>query len=321
MCDVGMFNEDGMFFKNLRIDRKLHEVDIDVFKKTVDDTAHYKPLFSINSTEPLMYKPLGEAISYCTQKGIETAVTTGAYTLPERAEELAKAGLTRLNVSIDGAPGVHNFIRGRKDSFEKSELGVKRFREECEKIGHNAEIFLNCCINNLNYSDIQSFYESVRDWPVDQINFSFVWFIDPATAQQQNSLYAEDYGVSDSCYGDDMDPSKVDVALLAEQINNLKDRPKVFFSPAFSERQLKRYFHAPDKFMTDGAKCMASWFFMQVLADGNVIVYTRCHSKPVGNINDEPILDIWNGGKMKEWRRFIKRVKTMPMCKRCDLAY
>ena len=39
MCDVGMFNEEGMFFKNLRIDRKLHEIDLDVFSVLADGGA------------------------------------------------------------------------------------------------------------------------------------------------------------------------------------------------------------------------------------------------------------------------------------------
>ena len=114
MCDVGTFNEDGMFYKNLRIDRKLHEIDIDVFKRVVDEVAADKPFMSINSTEPLLYKSLVEAVSYCSERGLDVGVTTGAFTLPKHAEDLVQAGLGRLNVSIDGPREVHNEIRGRK---------------------------------------------------------------------------------------------------------------------------------------------------------------------------------------------------------------
>ena len=64
MCDVGMSNEEGMFYKNLRIDRKLHEIDLDVFKKVIDEVRNDKPFIAINSTEPLMYKPLPLAIEH-----------------------------------------------------------------------------------------------------------------------------------------------------------------------------------------------------------------------------------------------------------------
>jgi len=69
MCDVGMFNEEGMFFKNLRIDRKLHEIDVELFKRVIDEVQADRPFIAINSTEPLMYKPLPEAIEHCTGAG------------------------------------------------------------------------------------------------------------------------------------------------------------------------------------------------------------------------------------------------------------
>ena len=113
MCDVGLVNPDSNFFANLRIDGKLHEIAIDRFRSVIDEVAHSKPMVAITSTEPLLYKPLPEAVAYCTERQLETTVTTGAYTLPQRADDLAAAGLTRLVVSIDGPPEIHNMIRGR----------------------------------------------------------------------------------------------------------------------------------------------------------------------------------------------------------------
>ena len=124
MCDVGTFNEDSNFYKNLRIDRKLHEITLDKFSRIVDEVASYKPVMAINGTEPLMYKPLGKVIALSRRAGLDIAVTTGGYNLLERADELAEAGLTRLNVSIDGAPELHNEIRGRRDVFERVTRGI-----------------------------------------------------------------------------------------------------------------------------------------------------------------------------------------------------
>jgi MoaA/NifB/PqqE/SkfB family radical SAM enzyme len=321
MCDVGMFNEEGMFFKNLRIDRKLHEVDIEVFKRVVDEVKDDKPFMALNSTEPLMYKPLAEAIAYCTKNDLKTGVTTGAYTLPRQAEALAEAGLSRLSVSMDGPPDIHNHIRGRKDSFEQAYAGIEAFAAAARKLGRRPEIYLNCTITNMNHHRLVDFYEAIAPLPVTAINFTYMWFIDPETATEQNALYGDRYAVSPSCYSEWIDPHQVDIDLLYDQIQQIKDRPKVHFSPLFSREELKRYFHKPNEFVNPAGRCLASWFFLQVLADGGVIVYTRCHSKPVGNINDQSIAEIWNGEEMKGWRRFIQSVGKMPMCKRCDLAY
>ena len=279
------------------------------------------PFMAINSTEPLIYKPLGEAVEYCVAKGLDVGVTTGAYVLPARAEELAAAGLQRLNVSVDGPEETHNLIRGRKDSFGRSRDGIHKFREASQRLGLDNAITLNYTITNLNAHKLVEFYDEARDWPVDQINFTFMWFIDPDSAVEHNQLYGNRYPVTASCFGEDMDPYCVDVDDLAKQIEALKGKPRVEFAPPFKRDELKRYFHEPTKFVSAGAKCMATWFFLQVLADGNVIVYTRCHNKPLGNVNSQSINSIWQGEEMTAWREFIREQRTMPMCKRCDLAY
>lgn len=321
MCDVGMFNEQGMFFKNLRIDRKLHEIDIDVFKRAIDEVQHDRPFIAINSTEPLMYKPLAEAIEHCTRRELRTGVTTGAYTLPKQAEALAEAGLTRLSVSMDGPPEVHNHIRGRKDSFEQAYAGIEAFAAACRRRQRPFEIYINCTITNMNHNRLVEFYKSVAPLAPSKINFAYMWFIDPATAQEHNKEYGNRYSVTESCYSEWIDPFAVDIDVLANEIDQLKGRPNVHFSPLFTREELKTYFHRPNEFVNPAGRCLATWFFLQVLADGSVIVYTRCHSKPMGNINRQSIAEIWNGPEVKNWRKFIQSVGKMPMCKRCDLVY
>lgn len=321
MCDVGMMNVEGMFFKNLRIDKKLHEIDIDVFKRVIDEVQHDKPFIAINSTEPLMYKPLAQAVEHCTRRGLKSGVTTGAYTLPKQADALAEAGLSRLSVSMDGPPDVHNHIRGRKDSFEQAYAGIEAFDRACKRLGRTAEIYINCTITNMNHDRLVDFYEAIKPLPTTTVNFTYMWFIDPDTAVEHNAQYGDRFEVSPSCYSEWIDPRAVDIDALADQIDRLKDQPRVHFSPLFTREELKHYFHKPNEFVNPAGKCLATWFFLQVLADGNVIVYTRCHTRPMGNVNTQSIKQIWNGPDVKRWRSFIRDAGKMPMCKRCDLAY
>lgn len=321
MCDVGMMNEEGMFFKNLRIDRKLHEIDLDVFKRVIDEVQQDRPFIAINSTEPLMYRPLALAVDHCTRRGLRTGVTTGAYALPKQADALAEAGLSRLSVSMDGPADVHNHIRGRKDSFEQAYAGIEAFDRACHRLGRKAEIYINCTITNLNHDRLVDFHDSIKTLPADAINFHYMWFIDPVTAEEHNKAYGDRYDVTASCYSEWIDPHAVDVDVLSDQIETLKRQSKVHFAPAFTRDELRTYFHAPNEFVYPASRCLASWFFLQILADGNVIVYTRCHSKPMGNINRASIAEIWNGPAVKAWRSFIQAAGKMPMCKRCDLVY
>lgn len=324
MCDVGTANTASNFFANLRIDGKLHEIKIDRFKSVIDEVAPFKPAISITSTEPLMYKPLGEAVGYARSRGLEVVVTTGGYTLPQRAEELAEAGLSRLVLSIDGAPALHNSIRGRKDSFERSTEGIRRFREACQRRNQQAEVLINYTISNLNHDGLEAFYEAVESVPVDRINFTYMNYVTPALADRHNALWGDKYKATVNCLNEYTQPDRVNVDALFQQIEAVKRRDRgrgrALFLHDFTKAELQRYFYEPDKFMGN-SRCMVNWFIAEIIASGDVIPYTRCYNVPLGNINDESFMDIWNGPRARAWRRDLRSERRFPACTRCDQVY
>lgn len=322
MCDIGMKNKEGTFYKNLAIDGKLHEIDIAVFKSVIDQVASSKPFIVFNSTEPLLYAHLNEAVEYCTARELKTAVTTNGYILPGQAAGLVRAGLRRMIVSLDGPPAIHNAIRGRKDSFERASAGLEEFAARSREAGLDNEIFISFVISSMNYESLVEFTRCLRELPAAaQVNFVYLWFISPENAAEHNKLFGNRYPVNVSCFDASINPFNVDVDALWTQIQNIRDTENIHFIPSFSVRQLHKYFHDPSSFMRKKSCCLASWFIIQILADGNVIPYARCHNNSFGNINERSFEEIWNGNEMRGWRRFIRQQKRMPMCKRCDLNY
>lgn len=319
MCDVGMANEDGTFYKNLSIDKKLHEISIETFKSIIDEVYKFKPFISFSSTEPLLYKDLEEAIRYCRNRGLHVAVTTGGYMLPKKAEMLAKAGLSRLNVSIDGPSEIHNDIRGKKDSFERDIEGIRKFYEVSKEVGNTPEINVSCVISNLNYKYIVELADSLEELPIKQLSFAHLWYISNQIAFEHNSLYGNKYPVTPSCYDNYIHPKDVDIDIFYEKAQQLRNRKNIHFFPFYSKKELHEYYKT-DEFLIKDSKCLASWFIVQILADGRVMPYTRCHNDSFGNVNEDKFMNIWNGEKMQQWRKFIKDKKRMPMCKRCDLV-
>lgn len=321
MCDVGMQDEDGSFYKNLRIDKKLHQIDIDVFKSVIDEVAKHKPFIAINSTEPLIYKDITEAVSHCSKRGLKTAVTTGGYNLPSMAEKLVEAGLYRLNVSIDGPKEIHNNIRGRDDSFQQSCKGIQIFAAKAAELNHKCEILVNCTVTNMNYWSLTDLYKEISNIGINSLNITFMWFIDDKMANEHNSQFGNNYPVSQSCVNEFANPSEVDTDILYDQLKQLRKMPNVNIIPNFSKTQLDVFYKDSSSFMNKSAGCLASWFILQILANGEVIVHSRCHSNSFGNIYNSSFKEIWYGSKITEWRKFIKKQRKMPMCKRCDLIY
>jgi len=322
MCDVGTFNEESNFYRNLRIDRKLHEISVEKFRSVVDEVLPYRPTMAINGTEPLMYKPLGEVVACARGKGLDVAVTTGAYNLPQRAGELAAAGLTRLNVSIDGAPELHNEIRGRKDAFERATAGIVRFKEAARLRGYEPEVLVCCTIMNMNYHRLDEFYDAITQYPVDRINFTNMNFVTTEMAQAHNLKWGQRYAATVNCISDEVHPRFVDIDVLYSQVKKVRAKggDRVSFMPFFGREQLERYYHRPMEFM-GGLPCLSTWFIAQIMADGEVIPYTRCYHVALGNINEEPFMTIWNGEKARAWRMDLRKHGRFPACTRCDMVY
>lgn len=320
MCDVGLDNIESTFWKHLRIERKLNEIDIAVFKRVIDEVASDRPFIAINSTEPLMYKPILQAVEYCHQKALGVGITTGGYTLPQLAADLVEAGLTRLNVSVDGPKDIHNFIRGRPDSYERSIKGIELFIEASRKAGLKNKVYVNYTISSMNYTKLVEFSKLTNELPIE-LNYVQNWFVDEAMAERHNREFGHMYHASVACLSEHNDPKKIDIDVLYDQMQSLKGNRNIHFLPRLTKDELRTHYHQSELHMRKSSACMAAYFFMNVLADGSVIPFTRCPSMNLGNVNESSFYEIWNGPRMKEWRQFIKKEKRMPMCLKCDVIF
>ena len=108
---------------------------------------------------------------------------------------------------------------------------------------------------------------------------------------------------------------------LARAVSTLAARPRVQFMPRLSPRELRVHYHETERFLRARSRCLASWFVVQILANGAMVPYSRCHGHALGNVTSRPFADVWNGSRMRAWRRFMERHRRMPMCRRCDMVY
>lgn len=322
MCDVGTPNPDSNFYKNLRIEGRPVDIPIELFRSVIDEVAPFRSMISITSTEPLLYRSIGDAVAYARNRELEVAVTTGAYNLPARADELVEARLSRVTVSLDGPPKLHNEIRGRKDSFERAAEGIVRIKESAERAGNGVEVVVSFTTTNMNYHALVSFHDAVRELPVDRINFTYMSYVTQGMADEHNKIWGEKYTATVNCLNDATSPERVDVDVLASQMEAVVSRRdrRVQFLPHLSRDELRTFFLRPGEFL-GAQRCMVNWFIAEIIANGDVIPYTRCYSIKLGNVHDTPFMEIWNGENMRAWRRELRKQGRFPACTRCDQVY
>lgn len=139
----------------------------EIFEKILDDlkqmSDNYKIINLIGYGEPLVYKDISKMVAEISKAQIadRIEITTNASLLtPQRSEELVKAGLTRLIVSLQGlSADKYKKICGYTINFDEFLNNIKYFYSNRGK----CRLHLKIADTALDEGDEQKFYELFGD--------------------------------------------------------------------------------------------------------------------------------------------------------------
>lgn len=321
MCDVGQGKTDSMFYKNLAGDGETAlDFPIERFRTLVDEVRGFKPYIGITTTEPMLYQPMFEAVEYARSQGLEMNITSNGTLVEKRAEEIVDSGLHRLSVSLDGPPDLHDEMRGVPGTYERAVRGLRAVYELREKRGlKRPELLVNSFICDANHHRLLEFIEGLPLDILDLVNVKLMVFATKELMARHNARFGDKYPSTEACVPDDFAVDKLDVGVLSEQAREVKARygDKVALHFDVERERLERYFYQPTEFM-DATKCVLPWFVAQILTNGQLVVLTRCYNLDLGNIMDKPFAEVWNGPKMRAFRKDLQKYGRFPGCARCD---
>jgi len=323
MCDVGQGVKDSQFFKNLRINgKKPVELKLSRLKKLVDEVKHFKPVISVISTEPLLYKDLFKFAKYVRQNGLEIAITTNGILLKKYAKDFVEADVNNLWVSLDGPAKTHNFIRGVRQIFQKATSGVREVQKWQKLLGRdNPKINFNFTISNYNYDKLEDFMTSVMPLRPVTVTFGHYNYVTPEMAAEHNRKYGDIAKATASCVSA-VDLNKIKPKILLKQLNLVKkkwhDKTHLGFAPDLKTvQQIKDFYQNPHTVIAQKA-CRAPWTIAQVLANGDLTISTRCFNMSLGNINQSSFAAAWNSPEFCRFRKIMqKHGLFVPACTRC----
>jgi len=311
MCDVGLRAEESQFYRHLKTG---DELSLDRLKSLIDEVASFKPIIAVISTEPLLYGGIIELASYVSSRGLRFHLTTNGFLLPDFADEIARAGVETLWVSIDGDEDTHDSIRGVKGSFRKAMEGIERTAAASPRIN----ILVNYTISHFNYSRLVPFAEGISRTGVKNVIFSHLNYVTEEMAAAHNKRF-QDVGRATAMSVTGADPRDVDPDALFSQIEEVRRRwpGLALFAPELGTAgEVRDFYQRPEKIVAK-TRCPIPWTVAQVIANGNVIPITRCFDVVLGNIYKQSFAEIWRGEKMRTFRRALKKQGLFPVCTRC----
>ena len=197
MCDVGVGERASVFFANM-IGDDPGNMSLDLLKQTLDSAMAFRPRPKIGArlhraADP---RPDPRLLPRDRQPRASSAsITSNGFLLPQQAEALVEIGVDEIAISIDGAPEVHDRIRGRKGSFARLYEGIEKLNAARTRLGRtNPRVRISSTINDLNYDQLQACLEAVAPLQPDSVNFAHLSFITDGMAATHNARYDGEFG-------------------------------------------------------------------------------------------------------------------------------
>jgi radical SAM protein with 4Fe4S-binding SPASM domain len=109
-------------------------------------------ILTFSGGEPLLRKDIYNAIERANDSGILcTIASNGTLITPEVANKLAKTGIRRVEIGLDGAvAATHDFLRNRPGSFEATIKGI----ENCAAVGFD-ELATTMTLHSKNVNELE----------------------------------------------------------------------------------------------------------------------------------------------------------------------
>ena len=128
-------------------------------------TDPHKVMINITGGEPLCRPDLEECGRMIYEKEFPWGmVTNGLALTPQRYQRLLQSGLRAMTISLDGIGETHDWMRGRKGSFEKAATAIKMVIDSGE-----IAFDVVTCVNKRSYSQLSDIKEfliglGLKEW-------------------------------------------------------------------------------------------------------------------------------------------------------------
>jgi len=319
---VGVGLDTSNFYINMLGAHPIN-MPFELVKKIVDQTAaaFRETKIAFSFTEPIIYPHLIDSVNYATEQGLYAQMTTNGSKLAALADDLVKAGMKEICISLDGPPDIHNFIRGNKHSFDWAFAGLEKM---ASLNGKAPALSVACAITEWNFHSLASFAELFRKIPLKEMHFLHTNYTTDAIAAKHNAIYGTQYSATSS-NTKELHLEKMDFEILQKEIKRIRglDLPfAIKFSPELNSIQdLKVFYQHPELFI--GKRCVSVFDSVTVKSDGTVMpAHTRCYQVEAGNIYNNTLEEIWNSSTLSHFRKTLNDAGGfLPACSRCCSAF
>ncbi len=312
--------------------KDMKELDINIIKKIIYESASYNPFFELFGGEPLLYGHLEEVLSTIHEVNGKLSIPTNGVLLEHNADLLVKYPPAVIWISVDGTEQFNDMQRG-KGVFKKAIKGVETlYKRKMEVKSEYPKIGITMVVTPDNYKTIEElFVKQINPDMVDSISIEFQLYITENIYNAYCDFVYDTFKVVDPSAAKGYLRSitefeNIDLDELIRQMKVVKEycalhSIKLIGYPNHIEKENLTYFYNGqwDKMKEKKERCPLPWVYAEISASGDVIPCHTFYDYSLGNVNSQSLKEIWNSEKTKDFRNGVKNL--MPICIACSRYY
>lgn len=261
---------------------------------------------------------------YCKEKlGCSVDLVTNGNLLDRAtAEEIVRAGIDVVYVSLDGVGALHDAVRGVAGSFDKADQAIRNLLAArpgapgagTGHAGRQPKIVVNCTVSAFNIDGFEQVLEYAAGTGVDQVAFEYAgeFPVSSVEASIVEGIKAEPFYLA----------GERSVLLDAQQARLLKE--KIRRIRAWRNNGLKVVTRNIDclteEQLTGGImphrRCYICRYLITVDPYGAILPCAFFSGYSLGNFKEEHFLTLWNNRRHRRFRRQVDS-GAVALCRHC----
>lgn len=325
-----LWNEKG-HYRGFNKEKKNEELDVTMIERILKETHEAKPNLFLMGGEPLIHRDW-EAIAKILEKDPRwTVLSTNGLLLEEKLESILRISPHLVVVvSMDGFQEEYDATRG-KGTYDLLMENLNLLLSLKRKGEYKGQLTINCVLNEQIVFRLFEFMEYCESLGIDNVIFSFPWYITEETAKQMDDFYKETFswlnplkkGPKPSWHTRTyhLDVSVTDI--LRRQIEKLNSRiwkSRIRLHPALELDEIEDFLLGKERIVQKKQYCHAISDRFEVHPDGSVSACKVFPELCVGNVYKQGVREIWQSDKFGKIREIMNTESwPVPVCSKCCL--
>ncbi len=274
------------------------QLRFDLLRQMLDDAAAMgtRDIYMAGGGDPIVYPWLKETVEHAKSHGMTVAINTN-FALADEAwcDWACEVGLDDMTISV-WAGSEHGYDathpNKKPKDFHTLKEKITYLNRRKRELGRGPTVKIYQVVSNLNWTEFDAMYDFVEETGSDAVEYTVV----------------------------DTVPGYTDVLLFDDDSR----RELIARSEALQARleargeghRLFGFDHWLRRIKTEGVTeglgdasivhsfpCTIGWTFLRVMPDGKVTSCLKSHRIPIGNLNDERLITMWNNDRQRLFRR------------------